>query len=54
MTHERIHIQGLSLEFQDNLVKEYYALQGWDEGGVPTPEGLAQLGITEDFVSLSV
>jgi aldehyde:ferredoxin oxidoreductase len=46
--------KGLSLEFQDSLVKEYYALQGWDEGGVPTPEGLAQLGITEDFVSLSV
>ena len=46
--------KGLSLEFQDKLVKEYYAFQGWDEAGVPTAEGLAQLGITEDFVSLSV
>ena len=45
--------KGLSPEFQDNMVQEYYAFQGWDENGVPTPECLAQLGIAEDFVSLT-
>ena len=44
--------EGLSPEAQDKLVTEYYELQGWDEAGVPTAEGMAALGITEDFVSL--
>ena len=25
--------------------KHYYALMGWDENGVPTPEKLEELGI---------
>jgi aldehyde:ferredoxin oxidoreductase len=27
------------------MLPEYYRLRGWDEGGVPTPEKLAELGI---------
>ena len=27
------------------MLKEYYALRGWDEEGVPTPEKLAELSI---------
>jgi aldehyde:ferredoxin oxidoreductase len=45
--------EGLSLEFQNEMVQEYYAFQGWDSEGVPTSEGLAALGIAEDFVSLT-
>jgi aldehyde:ferredoxin oxidoreductase len=28
------------------MLPEYYRLRGWDENGVPTPEKLAQLGLT--------
>ena len=46
--------KGLTPEYQNGLVKEYYELQGWDENGVPTAEGMKKLGITEDAVSLAV
>ncbi len=36
------------------MVQEYYAFQGWDENGVPREETLSELGITPDFISLSV
>jgi aldehyde:ferredoxin oxidoreductase len=29
----------------DTMLDEYYALMGWDEDGVPTPQCLAQLGL---------
>ena len=32
----------------DVLLPEYYELRGWDKNGVPTPEKLAQLGLTEE------
>jgi aldehyde:ferredoxin oxidoreductase len=28
------------------MLREYYALRGWDERGVPTPERLAALGLS--------
>ncbi len=31
----------------DRMLDEYYALRGWDQGGVPTPETLARLGLVE-------
>jgi aldehyde:ferredoxin oxidoreductase len=45
--------EGLSPEFQEGLVQTYYAFQGWDEHGVPTPEGMAALGLSEDAVALA-
>ncbi|WP_406600362.1 aldehyde ferredoxin oxidoreductase C-terminal domain-containing protein [Methanovulcanius yangii] len=30
---------------RDELLKEYYALRGWDEKGVPTTEKLKELAI---------
>ncbi len=30
----------------DKMLPEYYELRGWDEDGIPTPEKLAQLGIS--------
>ncbi|MCA9831837.1 MAG: aldehyde ferredoxin oxidoreductase family protein [Dehalococcoidia bacterium] len=44
--------KGLSPDFQDRLVSEYYAEQGWDPDGNPTADGLRELGITSAFVSL--
>ncbi|HUV56127.1 MAG TPA: aldehyde ferredoxin oxidoreductase family protein [Dehalococcoidales bacterium] len=32
----------------DVLLPEYYQLRGWDKNGVPTPEKLDQLGLTEE------
>ncbi|MBA7560274.1 hypothetical protein ES708_01897 [subsurface metagenome] len=32
----------------DVLLPEYYELRGWDKNGIPTPEKLAQLGLTEE------
>jgi aldehyde:ferredoxin oxidoreductase len=43
--------EGLSPEFQNEMVQEYYAFQGWDSEGVPTAEGLAMLGIAEESVA---
>ncbi len=34
-----------SAEDLAKLLEEYYALRGWDENGVPTPETLARLGL---------
>ena len=45
--------KGLSPEFQDNLVREYYAEQGWDPEGNPTADGMRTLGITPEIVSLA-
>ncbi|MDA0352830.1 MAG: aldehyde ferredoxin oxidoreductase family protein [Chloroflexi bacterium] len=45
--------EGLSPEFQDGLVMKYYDFQGWDENGVPTPAGMAALGLTEEAVALA-
>ena len=44
--------KGLSPEYQSELVEGYYEDQGWDENGVPKPETMAGLGITDEFVSL--
>ena len=32
----------------DVLLPEYYELRGWDKNGVPTPEKLDQLGLTDE------
>jgi aldehyde:ferredoxin oxidoreductase len=32
----------------DVLLPEYYQLRGWGKNGVPTPERLDQLGLTEE------
>jgi aldehyde:ferredoxin oxidoreductase len=32
----------------DEMLKEYYSLRGWDEGGRPRPGRLAELGMEED------
>lgn len=32
----------------DEMLPEYYRLRGWDENGVPTPEKLRQLGLTQE------
>ena len=32
----------------DVLLPEYYQLRGWDKNGVPIPEKLDQLGLTEE------
>jgi aldehyde:ferredoxin oxidoreductase len=29
----------------DKMLPEYYQTRGWDAGGVPTPEKLAELGL---------
>jgi len=45
--------EGMSPEFQNELVQKYYAFQGWDAEGVPTAEGMAALGISEEEVALT-
>jgi aldehyde:ferredoxin oxidoreductase len=45
--------EGLSRDFQDGLVQKYYASHGWDTEGVPTAAGMADLGISEDSVTLT-
>ncbi|MEE8174178.1 MAG: aldehyde ferredoxin oxidoreductase family protein [Dehalococcoidia bacterium] len=37
----------LDREVFEQLLDEYYALRGWDENGIPTPETVERLGITE-------
>ena len=32
---------------QDQLLPDYYRLRGWDESGIPLPEKLAELGLSE-------
>jgi aldehyde:ferredoxin oxidoreductase len=32
----------------DDMLREYYAVRGWDEKGMPTKERLAELGLTKD------
>jgi aldehyde:ferredoxin oxidoreductase len=32
----------------DYLLQDYYRIREWDERGVPTPEKLAMLGLTEE------
>jgi len=32
---------------KDKLIPEYYAVRGWDENGIPTPETLTKLGLEE-------
>ncbi|MBT3389616.1 MAG: aldehyde ferredoxin oxidoreductase family protein [Chloroflexi bacterium] len=31
----------------DDMLPEFYRVQGWDENGIPTPEKLAELGLSE-------
>lgn len=31
----------------DEMLPEFYQLQGWDKNGIPTPEKLAELGLSE-------
>ena len=45
--------EGMSPEFQNEMVESYYAEQGWNAEGVPTAETLAALGIPEDSVALT-
>ncbi len=45
--------KGMSPEFQDSLVMNYYAEHGWDEQGVPTAEGMAALGLSEEELALT-
>ncbi|UCH22892.1 MAG: aldehyde ferredoxin oxidoreductase family protein [Deltaproteobacteria bacterium] len=33
-------------EWMEPMIKEFYRVMGWDERGVPTPEKLAELGIS--------
>jgi len=33
----------------DKMLKDYYALRGWDESGIPTKESLKKLGL-EDYI----
>jgi aldehyde:ferredoxin oxidoreductase len=33
-------------DFEKSL-KEYYALRGWNEKGIPTPEKLKELGLSK-------
>lgn len=42
---------GSRARLQEHL-QTYYRLRGWDEQGVPTPEKLAELGLTEVWESL--
>jgi aldehyde:ferredoxin oxidoreductase len=30
------------------MLPEYYQLRGWNERGVPTPEKLEEIGLTEE------
>ncbi len=32
----------------NDMIDEYYALHGWDENGVPTPETLERLGLENE------
>jgi aldehyde:ferredoxin oxidoreductase len=45
MTHEpRVKNQVVPM---DRMLPEYYALRGWDEKGIPKPEKLAELGLSQ-------
>ena len=35
--------QSISRVKMDRMLDEYYALRGWDQDGVPTPQTLARL-----------
>jgi len=41
----------LTEEMYAVMLDEYYALRGWDENGVPTPEAIRQLGLEELLAS---
>ena len=46
--------KGLTLEYQDQFVQEYYQRQGWDEAGVPTAERIDELGVQEEAAAVSL
>lgn len=35
----------------DTLLRDYYAVRGWDDGGHPTPERLAELGLAGEEIA---
>jgi len=41
--------QGQVVRLND-MLPEYYKVRGWDKNGVPTPEKLAELGLSEERV----
>jgi aldehyde:ferredoxin oxidoreductase len=34
------------------MLDEYYSIMGWDAKGIPTPERLRELGLTEDKIKI--
>ncbi len=45
MTHEP-RVKG-QVVHMDRMLPEYYRLRGWTEDGIPTPDKLAELGLSE-------
>ncbi len=46
--------RGITLDKEkfDALLKTYYELRGWDENGIPTPQKLMELGLSEALARL--
>jgi aldehyde:ferredoxin oxidoreductase len=46
--------QRITKRILDEMLDEYYALRGWDENGIPTPEKLDQLDLKHEYAALSI
>jgi len=45
--HGSLKGAALDREAFEKMLDEYYALHGWDENGIPTPESVERLGIAK-------
>ncbi len=46
--------QRITKRILDEMLDEYYALRGWDENGIPTPERVDQLDLKHEYSILSI